>query len=256
MNKPIYRHLAEKKWRSYERKLVVQRITQMNIVPDILMALNPTVATRLTFNGEKVRHGDFVSSAVSEAPPALTIQPYSRDEKLVTIAFISPDVPNVEKDAFDYRCHFLASNIPISLAETYVELGALDTTTQVIIPWLPPYSQKGAPYQRIAVFVLEQFSPTGSAAQRLDLAAVRQAGRYDTRRKEFNPYTKREDFILRSLIDRYHLRPIGVDLFRTVWDDGTAGVMERAGIVGADVEFKRKRIEPLPYQRLKGERYR
>lgn len=50
--------------------------------------------------------------------------------------------------------------------------------------------------------------------------------------------------------------PFGVHLFRTQWDDGTAGVMQRAGIPGWDVEFKRKRIDPLPYKRLKEERYR
>jgi large subunit ribosomal protein L35 len=32
--------------------------------------------------------------------------------------------------------------------------------------------------------------------------------------------------------------------------------MKRAGIIGHDIEFKRKRVEPLPYKRLKEERYR
>jgi len=38
-------------------------------------------------------------------------------------------------------------------------------------------------------------------------------------------------------------------LFRTKWDEGTAGVMARAGIEGANVELKRVKVEPLPYKR-------
>lgn len=40
MNKPIYRHLAEKKWRQFKRRVLEQRITQLAIVPDLLPSLN------------------------------------------------------------------------------------------------------------------------------------------------------------------------------------------------------------------------
>lgn len=252
--------------------------TQMNVVPDILPAIDPSVSTSLAFGRKNVQHGDFVPSATSEHPPTLTIQPYSPGAKLVTIAVVNPDVPNVAKDGFDYRCHFLASNIPISPTTTFVDLGALDPESQIIQPWLPPYAQKGLPYQRLGIFVLEQspfeiFDDSPAAASSspnnaspspsdnltdfppptptttsstLNLGAIKAKGHY----------TKRENFILRSFSSKYRLVPIGVDLFRTKWDEGTAGVMERAGIVGSDVEFKRKKIEPLPYQRLKAERYR
>ena len=80
----------------------------------------------------------------------------------------------------------------------------------------------------------------------LDTALIRANGRN----------TRREGFDLRGFVQNHGLKSVGVDLFRTVWDEGTAGVMRRAGIVGGDVEFKRKRVDPLPYKRLKGERYR
>ncbi|KAF7194461.1 54S ribosomal protein L35, mitochondrial [Pseudocercospora fuligena] len=263
MNKPIYRHLAQKKWRSYERELLMQRITQMNVIPDVLDEIDPTVSVDLSFSSpanplksRKVQHGELVDSRVSEHAPNLNIQPFEKGEKLVTIAVVNPDVPNVEKDAFDYRCHFLACNVPISATQTHVELGKLSEENQVVIPWLPAYSQSGLPYQRMAIFVLEQ--PPASAvspgseevppSKALDVADVK-----STNQKAFS---RREDFILRDLRNTFDLKPVGVDLFRTVWDDGTAGVMQRAGIVGWDVEFKRKRVEPLPYKRLKEERFR
>lgn len=252
MTKPIYRHLADKKWRSYERNLLIQRITQMNVVPDILPTIDPIVSTKLTFANpshpnkkRNVQHGEIVDSRISEYPPTLNIQSYDKGEKLVTIAIVNPDVPNVEKDGFDYRCHFLACNIPISPTQTTVDLAHLSMEEQVVLPYLPAYAQAGLPYQRMAIFVLEQ-AQGGDA--RLVIGTVKSARE--------GVFAKREDFILTSLREEFALKAIGVHLFRTEWDEGTAGVMSRARLVGSDVEFKRKRIEPLPYKRLKEERYR
>ncbi|KAK5109307.1 hypothetical protein LTR62_007181 [Meristemomyces frigidus] len=259
MSRPIYRHLADKQWRSYKRLILMQRITQMNVVPDVLPAIDPIVSTELAFpipghenkriqRLRRVQHGDFVDSALSEKAPTLYVQPYDKGTRLVTIAVVNADVPNVEKDAFDYRCHFLAVNVPINPTDTRVRLGQLGKD-QVILPWLPAYAQKGAPYQRMSIFILQQPSTedaTENASLSLDTVALKADSKYNTRL----------GFKLRSLVDRFALQPVGVDLFRTQWDASMAGVMQRAGIVGSDVEFKRKRIEPLPYQRMGGERYR
>jgi len=248
MNKPIYRHLADKQWRTYKRRLLMQRITQMNVVPDVLPAIDPIVSTTLSWPKytKKIQHGDFVSSLVSEQPPILKIQPFDKGDRLYTIAVVNADVPDVQKDGYTYRCHFLASNIEVSPTNTVVPLSSLSETNQVILPWLPAYSQKGIEYQRMSIFVLEQPKSDTGGSLTLDVASIKTVGRHN----------KREKFILRSFADKYHLKAVGVDLFRTRWDEGTAEVMRRAGIVGWDVEFKRKRVEPLPYKRKDGERYR
>jgi len=236
MNKPIYRYLADRKWREYKRKLLMQRITQMNVVPDILPTIDPTVSVDLSFGRRDVQPGEFVDSRVSEIPATLEIQPYNKGERLVTIAIVNPDVPNVSKDGFDYRCHFLASNIKISPTQTKVFLRTLSEQTQVLLPWLPAYTQKGAPYSRMSIFVLEQDGE-------VDVSAGRD--RYQAR-----------GFILRSFVDKFRLKPVGVNLYRSQYDEGTAGVMQRAGIPGHNVEFKRMKIEPLPYKKIPGSRYR
>lgn len=263
MNKPIYRHLADKKWRSYKREIMMQRIETMNVTPDVLPKIDPIVETTLSFPGpmrsgrreaqRMVQHGEIVDSRVSEKAPNLRIQPFQKGDKLYTIAVINPDVPNVATDAFDRRCHFLACNIPISPTDTLVQLAKL-SKEQVVFPWLSAYSQKGLPYQRMSIWILEQSPegvlPAGSGdvlpSKPLDVEAI----------KAHEKYSKRENFSLRSFIDYSQSQAVGVDLFRTIWDEGTAGVMRRAGIVGWDVEFKNKRIDPLPYKRLKEERYR
>ncbi|KAI7601534.1 hypothetical protein KC343_g15217, partial [Hortaea werneckii] len=158
-------------------------------------------------------------------------------------------VPSVQKDGYDYRCHFLASNVRLSPTSTLVRLGSLDSEQQVILSWLPAFAQKGLPYQRMSIFVFEQpkvEATENSEYRSLDVAEI----------KGMKKYTQRQGFKLRSFADRFSLKPVGVDLFRTQWDEYTAGVMQRAGVPGVDVEFKRKRIEPLPYQRKSSERYR
>lgn len=67
---------------------------------------------------------------------------------------------------------------------------------------------------------------------------------------------KRDGFSLRSFNDRFKLKTVGVTLFRALWDEGTADVMARAGIEGADIEFTRKKPEKLPYKKKDGARYR
>jgi len=252
MNKPIYRFLSDKKWRSYKRKVLVQRLEQMNVVPDVLDAIDPVVSTQLMFGRRKVPHGEIVDSRVSEIAPFLNIQPFDKGERLYTIAVIDPDVPNVEKDGYDTRCHYLACNIKISPTETMVRLGDLDLESQVILPWLAPHSQKGLPYQRLAVVILEQparepsADSTGPRSQEIPISKI----------KEAKQGTRRHNWSLKTFRTAQRLTPVGADLFRTTYDEGTAGVMARAHIPGGNIEFKRKRVEPLPYKRLKGSRYR
>lgn len=233
MNKPIYRYLAKRKWEEYKKKVQVQRVEQMKVYPDVLPKIPMDVDIDISFGSKKVRSGDFVPSATSESPFRLKVQSFDKGEKLVTVALIDPDVPNVETDSFDSRCHFLASNIPMSHINTSIDLATLSTETQVMLPYLPAYAQKGAPYHRLAIVVLQQKDNTPVDLQ----IAMSKTG------------FGRDNFSLRAFVSRHLLTPIGASLFRTKWDEGTAGVMTRAGIDGANVELKRVKVEPLPYKR-------
>lgn len=236
MNRPIYRYLADQKWRKYKRLLLMQRITQMHIVPDILTHIDPTVEVELGFGRRVIQPGKFVESQISENPPRLKIQSFDRGQRLVHIVAVDPDIPDEEKDSFTSRCHYLAINIPISPTSTSVPLSR--TRDHEILGWLPPYSQKGAPYHRIVIFALEH-----REGEPLNPEMIKKK-------------LKRDGFSLQAFNDRFGLKPLGVNLFRTIWDEGTAGVMERAGIEGANVEFVRKKPEKLPYKKKDGERYR
>lgn len=240
MNKPIYRYLAEQKWRKYKRLVLEQRITQLAVIPDLLPALDIVADIDLGFGRKSVAPGDFVDSAISEKMPRLTVQTFSPGEKKVTVVVVDADVPVPETDGFTYRCHFIASNIPLSPTQTSIPFQRIaqeDHKTQdaaskkIAVPWIAPWAHKGAPYHRLAIFVLDQ-----KDAKALDVTKLGQ--------------TKRDKFNLRSFVDTHKLNPITATLFRTKWDENMADVMQRAGLADQiAVELKRKRVEPLPYKR-------
>ncbi|OAQ75908.1 ribosomal protein 35 [Purpureocillium lilacinum] len=227
MNKPIYRHYAEKKWRAYDRRLIAQRIKQFSIVPDLLPKLDPTADVQLFFRRAKVPPGAVVDSAVSEPAPRLRVQLFDRGERLVTVAVVDADVPDLAADAFSKRCHFLAANVPLSPTSASLPLARLRPQDQLALPWLPPAAQKGSPYHRLAVVLLEQ-TP---GQPPLDVDKLRAL--------------PRDGFSLKSLRDRFALAPFGFTMFRSVWDDNTAAVMARHAIPGADVELRPARVRSL-----------
>ncbi|KEF53439.1 uncharacterized protein A1O9_10414 [Exophiala aquamarina CBS 119918] len=231
MNKPIYRYLAERKWQEYARKVQVQRITQMNVIPDVVPAVDPILDIKVAFGRRVFPPGDYVPSRISEEPPRLTLQAFEKGDKVVTVAVVDPDVPNVETDSFDSRCHFLASNITISPTQAVFDLAKLASDTQVLLPWLPPHAQKGSPYHRLSIIVLQQKDNIP-----IDVAAAAKM-------------VQRDGFSVRRFMSRHLLKPISASLFRTIWDENTATVMAKAGLGGADIELKRKKVEPLPYKR-------
>jgi large subunit ribosomal protein L35 len=240
MNKPIYRHLADQKWRQYKRLVLEQRLGQMNVTPDLLPVLDLVADIDLGFGRKPVAPGDFVDSAISEKMPRLNVQMFTPGERLVTVLVVDADVPIVEEDRFAHHCHFVASNISLSPTQTSIPLQRIaqeDVKTsdasakKIAVPWLPPWAHKGAPYHRLAVFVLEQ-----KDALALDVTKLGK--------------TKRENFNMRSFVEKHRLSAITATLFRTQWDESMAGVMSRNGLQDQiGVELKRKRVEPLPKKR-------
>ncbi|KAI0397336.1 phosphatidylethanolamine-binding protein [Xylariaceae sp. FL0594] len=228
MNKPIYRYLAEKKWRGLPYRILAQRIEQLSIVPDVLPKFEPVVDVQMFFRRIKVEPGEIIDSRVSEVPPRLKVQVFNPGQRLVSVAVVDLDVPNAETDSFDRRCHYLAANIPISPDQPSLPLSKVDKNTQLAVPWLPAFSQMGAPYHRLVLFVLEH-----KDGQVIDVEKLREL------------YSGRDGFSLKSFKDKFALEPVGVNIFRSVWDEGTAGVMERAGVPGADIQFKHKRVYSL-----------
>ena len=239
MSKPIYRYLADRRWRSMERKIIVQRINQFSIVPDLLPKFEPTMDVKLFFDRTKIPPGQILPSNATEVPPSLRIQSFDKRQRLLSVLVVDSDVPNPESDTFRRRCHYLAANIPWGPTKTGLPLAEVDSAGgSLAVPWLPPTAQKGAPYHRLSIFVLEQKDD-----QALDAAKL----------KELYDGAGRDGFSVKSFRDKFGAAPVGFSIFRTVWDESTADVMARHGLPGADVEFKRPRIRSLkPPRKARG----
>ncbi|KAL2290480.1 hypothetical protein FJTKL_15568 [Diaporthe vaccinii] len=237
-SKPIYRHFAHEKWLGMSYKILAQRLQQFHIVPDVLSRVDPKMDVQLSFHGYKVTPGETVDSLVSEAPPNLRVQVFDNKERLVSVVVLDSDVPDPENDSFGPRLHFMAANVPLSYATKNISLSRLSggSKEHLAVPWLPPTSQEGAPYHRLSVWLLEQ--PEG---KKLDVEKLRET------------YSKRDGFNLRSFRGEHKARPFGFNIFRTEWDEGTAKVMERHGIPGAELVFRRKRVYSLkPPKKARG----
>lgn len=241
MSFPVYRFLAERKWREMKRKVLEQRITQMSVIPDVYPFADPVLDIDIKFDRFVVTPGDFLATARTERAPRLTLQQFDAGQKMVTIVAIDSDVPNVEKDGFDYRCHGIWSNIVITPTDNKIDLDKL-SENKTILSWTPPYAQKGSPYHRISLWVFEQGPDKHITTSKIATQV------------------KRENFVLRKFVDKLNLKkqPLGVTMFRTQWDESTEVVMAKHSIDGANLEFKNKKAEKLPdkYRMKDGARYR
>ncbi|KAK4229804.1 phosphatidylethanolamine-binding protein [Podospora fimiseda] len=240
MTKPIYRYLAERKWRSMDYKIITQRINQFHIVPDLLPKFDPTMDVKLVFRGSKISPGEILPSLTTEAPPTLRMQVFDKGERLFSIVVLDSDVPDPKKDTFQRRLHFMATNIPWDPSKNSLNLARVNTSkdSSLAVPWLPPFAQSGSPYHRLSIFVLQH-----KDNKPLDLAELK---------KLYND-KGRERFSVKSFRDKFDVEPVGFTLFRSVWDEHTAAVMERHNIPGADIQFKQQRVYSLkPPRKARG----
>ncbi|KAK3995611.1 phosphatidylethanolamine-binding protein [Cladorrhinum sp. PSN332] len=243
MNKPVYRHLAERRWRSMDYKIITQRINQFHIVPDLLPKFDPTMDVKMTFRGYKVAPGDILPSLTTEVPPTLRMQVFDKGERLLSIVVLDSDVPDPKKDTFQRRLHFMATNILWDPSKNSLNLARVNTSKEsadasLAVPWLPAFAQSGSPYHRMSVFVLQH-----KDSKPLDVAQL----------QKLYGGKGRERFSVKSFRDKFDVEPVGFNLFRSVWDEHTGAVMERHGIPGADVEFKQQRVFSLkPARKARG----
>jgi large subunit ribosomal protein L35 len=88
MQKPVYRFLLNRKWREYRRPILMQRLTQMHVVPDLLPQIDPVVDVQVRFQGKDVQPGAYVESLQSETPPTFKVFAFEAGQMLCTVAIV------------------------------------------------------------------------------------------------------------------------------------------------------------------------
>jgi len=213
MTKPVYRHLAEQRWRDEGGlDLLMERIHQMKVVPDVLPLLHPSLDLRVTFPKspphslsareqtkrihQEVEPGVFLLPEQTRNPPRLYANVFHTDTRLYTLLMVDPDVPDEANRSYQTYVHWLQPNIPLSvLMPNRIPLSSHTT-------YVPPHPQRGTPYHRYVLLLL----PQPSATTQLSIPVLSDAARVG--------------FNVRDFIDKYQLDASagGAHMWREIWD--------------------------------------
>lgn len=61
MSKPVYRYMRQKQFEKEPKRKLMERLTQMNVIPDILpLDLNPSVQVNINLSEGTVEPGVFI----------------------------------------------------------------------------------------------------------------------------------------------------------------------------------------------------
>ncbi|WWC72248.1 uncharacterized protein I206_106210 [Kwoniella pini CBS 10737] len=208
MSKTIYRWLAEQKWRKEGGlDLLMQRLLQMKIVPDVLPSLPPTFPLSLqSKNGNStIEPGSVQLSSNFSSSPSIYSQLYyhpsestnstPNPEALHTLLMIDPDSPSHETHSFQQRIHYLKTDIPLSVISGEVNLTD-STIGKEILKWESPAPEQGTPNHRYIFLLFRQQSPSSPSITKRD-------------NFELRDYLAENDLVIDDLV--------GVNMFRSKW---------------------------------------
>ncbi|KAI0005281.1 phosphatidylethanolamine-binding protein [Russula compacta] len=243
MSQKVYRHLIEQRWRKEGAlDLLMERLYQMHVIPDILPGLQPTVDLRAVFpeappknpvlrarakrKTAPVEAGVFLVNEQTRRPPKLYTTVFHPEPRLYTLLMVDPDVPDEENQTFKIFLHWLQPNITLSATSAGLLPSAVHT------PYLPPHPARGTPYHRYVLLLLPHEDPT----VRLSLPP--------------GPL-ERDAFDVRSFVQEHALRTDGGGAFmwRAVWDEESSTIW-RAVIKNPEPRYGYP-PKPDPYATLK-----
>ncbi|RUS15326.1 phosphatidylethanolamine-binding protein [Endogone sp. FLAS-F59071] len=258
MSYPVYRYLAQKHFQKEVLTRLMQRITQMYVIPDLLpSSFVPSVNLKIDIKQEigVIEPGVFVKPSKTIQPPALTLTNFHEDTRLYTVLMVDPGglavrshVPDPENMTYQQTCHWLMyENAPVSrlsflcswnfLSRASLPLGLpfrtnvpLSTTSptivggDIILPYVPPHPQRGTKYHRYTIIAFEQ---PEEGKKRVQAVAE-----------------KRTQFDTASFRKQYDLTPKGVTFFRGVWDESVSRIYKKILHVREPVYGNPPRIDP------------
>ncbi|OAX42584.1 PEBP-like protein [Rhizopogon vinicolor AM-OR11-026] len=218
MSRAVDRHLVEQRWRKEGAlDLLMERIHQMKVVPDVLPDVHPSLDLRVTFPKvtsktgsqvavlkaiyEHVEPGVFLLPEQTIEPPKLFTTVFHPEERLYTLLMIDPDFPDEVNQTFQTYLHWLQPNIPLSSLSSS-PVPNLNTHTT----YIPPHPQRGTTYHRYTILLLPQQS-------RISIPMVAK--------------DKRTGFAVRAFMEQYGLDGSaggGAHMWREVWSEGVPAV--------------------------------
>ncbi|KAL5535788.1 MRPL35 [Sanghuangporus sanghuang] len=223
LTKPVYRHLVEQRWRNYGAlDLLMERIHQMNVVPDLLPSLHPSIDLRISFpeppphstylrtrtrrKYKPVEPGVYLLPEQTRRPPRMYTSVFHPETRYYTLVMVDADVPDPENKSFTTYLHWMQPNIALSAATC----GQIPTIAHT--KYIPPHPQRGSPYHRYCLFLL----PHVNASEKVHVPPPVS----DEARVGFN---------LRAFCEEYGLDASlggGAHIWREVWDETVSDIYQ------------------------------
>ncbi|TBU38371.1 PEBP-like protein [Dichomitus squalens] len=248
-SKPIYRHLVEQRWREEgDLDLLMERIYQMKVVPDLLPELHPSfdlrirylepppknnyLRTRVKRKLRQVEPGIFLLPEQTRRPPEIYTTLFHTDTRLYTLLMVDLDVPNPDTQSFTTYLHWMQPNIPLSAFTT-----SPTVPLQAHTPYVPPHPHRNTPYHRYVLLVL----PQASASEPIDVPVLQESDRLG--------------FDFRVFAAQYGFdgaRGGGAHMWREVWDE-TVSHIYKFTLKQEEPRFG-KMPKPDPYAELKSKK--
>ncbi|KAF5312925.1 hypothetical protein D9619_003295 [Psilocybe cf. subviscida] len=235
MTTPSHRYLVEQKWRKEgDLDLLMERIYQMSVVPDILPVIKPSLdlhvvaksSSREYFNDKKtlttVVPGVFLTP---RQQPKLRVNAFHTDTRLYTMLLLDLDVPHPETASWTTFLHWMKPNIPISAITT--NLTELNTHTK----YIPPHPQRGTPYHRYVTLLLPQPPLASNGKYSLSTEARATEGAPTSVELDI-PVVSMEErlhFDVREFVARWGLDAAqggGAHMWREIWDEQVSRIYE------------------------------
>ncbi|KAF3202026.1 hypothetical protein TWF679_011150 [Orbilia oligospora] len=263
--KKIYQHWDDQKWRSLKRKILMQRVEQMNVVPDILPSIDPIIDVSLRFRRKNIPHGAKVLAKNATRYPSVQVKQFDSKKRLVTVLVVDPDKPNLEKNGFDYYLQWMVTNCDISIENPMViGVSTSHNARDEVAPYEVPYVHKGENYHRYCLFILEQNGPIeipgkperltnfkkaeikegetpeakeGEAAPVEAPRTEEAVSTISTAGKSKESRIQRLGFNLRSFVAKHDLKVIGADIWRVEFDNTMIDVMKQLGRTDWDMKY-------------------
>ncbi|KAG0173172.1 hypothetical protein DFQ28_010853 [Apophysomyces sp. BC1034] len=203
MAQPVYRYLTQKQFEKAPRSQLLERVTQMNVIPDLVApGFDPKVQINIHLGEEEqpVEPGVFVKPEKTVNVPKINVSNFHTDTRLYTLMFVDPDSPDVVNQSYQQHCHWLITNVPLSATQSIVAGG--DT----VLDYVPPHPQKGTKYHRYTLIAYEQPN------QGQDKVEIK--------------LEKRDAFDTKTLAQAHGLNISGVSFFREEWDAAVSNIYQ------------------------------
>ncbi|KAJ1760474.1 mitochondrial 54S ribosomal protein YmL35 [Coemansia sp. RSA 2167] len=202
LTEPVYEHLKQNEWQGRPLEILMQRLLQMFVLPDMLdprFVGTPESQLNLQLARGVVEPGSVVDPSSAKERPGIELMTFHDEPRLHTIVMVDLDEPCEAEQTFREQFHWIVSNVSASKMQNTADL---DKGTE-LLAYVPPHPAHGTPMHRYVVAVLEQ---PEDGQQRLDSAQVSR------------------DMNMRDFVTEHSLRVVGLSFFRAEWNESVDDV--------------------------------